>query len=294
MSKLIISGILTFSLILTPFANAEMLRSESFSGPNTLSWWDLTNKQWVDITNFVGADFDGSGFGDAKGHQNTINKDTSVYHSSPASIRLYTRNTRGETAEFWSNNFSPQKEIWMTWWERISLNYEFNYGHKFILFQSDAKGNDPYINWQGSSGNGDNYFNYRVYASDPYACNGGIFARGNITLPTEQWYQWKVHIKFNTIGLANGHWQTWVDLQDGNGWTVVDSDVDIEIICKSYYGIICTRFGGTREYADGTPSIGQRWIDDIKIGTTEADVDGDNDPPDNDPPDPPKGLILLP
>ena len=267
--------------------------SEGFEGPYSFNWYNINHSET--ISNFVSSGFT-SPFGDAK--YTNIAKDTSIKHSGNASIRLY-NSSPGGTSEFFSKQFSPQRELWITWWERISSDYDINIGHKWFLFKLDQTGGDSYLNWQAWDGGSNSSLCSRVYNSGPVACSPQTFADTKcITLPTEKWYQYKIHIRLNDPNSSNGIFNVWVK-RDGSTWTPLWSISNSnKIICKTYRGIIALRFGGTREtkLGDG-PSRGTKWIDDIMVGTSESDVDGSggssSSPSSNTGPPPPPTYIRV-
>ena len=257
-------------IIFTNQAFAEIFFSEGFEGPNDFKWYNVDHTET--ITKFVGSDFSAP-YSTAK--MSSIEKDTSIKHSGSASIRLYS-SSPGGTSEFWSPKFStPQKELWITWWERLSKDYDINVGHKWFLFKLDQSGGDSYLNWQAWDGSSNSELSSRIYNSGPVACSNQTFAlTKSITLPTEKWYQYKIHIKLNDSNSSNGIFNVWVK-RDNSTWTPLWSLSNVKILCNTYRGIIALRFGGTRSTSIGDgPSRGTKWIDDIKVGRSEADVEG--------------------
>lgn len=253
-------------LLSSTVAKADLLISESFEGPNSLQWWD--GGAWQTITNFVGSGFN-QGYSDAK---YDLGKATTSYLGSQ-SMRLYGE-YQGGTSEFWTNPFSPARsELWITWWEKLSSSYDVNEGHKWFLMQMEGSG-DPYISWQ-SWDSSPGTLASRVYNSGAIACADQTFApTTTIGLPSNQWYQYKVHVKLNTIGINNGFFQVWIK-KDGVNWTKLWDLQNVgNIRCNAARDIVALRFGGTRQKASGVSSSGTKWIDDIKIGTAEADVSG--------------------
>lgn len=103
---------------------AELIISERFEGPYDLEWYDYV--QWHTIPNFVDSGFN-SGYGGAK---SLIAKETNGCHSGSQCMKLYSPDPGG-TSEFWTNTLSPaQNELWITWWEKLSSDYDINEGHK--------------------------------------------------------------------------------------------------------------------------------------------------------------------
>ena len=260
---------LIFILCISFQAFGGTIITEGFEGPNNFKWYNVNHSET--ITNFVTSGFT-SPYGDAK--YSDIAKDTSIKHSGGASIRLYDSNPGG-TSEFFTKQFSPQRELWITWWERLSSNYDINIGHKWFLFKLDQAGGDSYLNWQTWDGGTNSTLSSRVYNSGPVSCSPQVFANTkSITLPTEKWYQYKIHIKLNDPNSSDGIFKVWIK-RDGSTWTPVWSISNAKIICNTYRGIIALRFGGTRQTSLGDgPSRGTKWIDDIVVGTSEADIDG--------------------
>ncbi len=262
-----------FTLLSASITRAELLISETFEGPNTFSYWD--GSAWKPLSNFVGSGF-AAMYSDPK---TLLGKETAGCHGGNQCIRLY-EESEGGTSEFWSNAFNPTRsELWTTWWEKISSTYDINEGHKWFLMQCESSGDDPYISWQSWDGGTDKELSSRVYNSGPIACSDQTFAPSiATTLPSNQWYQYKVHIKLNTIGKNDGFFQVWIK-KDGLNWTNLWNLQNVgNIRCNAARNIIALRFGGTRQRASGESSHGTKWIDDIKIGTTEADVDSGTNP----------------
>lgn len=250
-------------------AKATLLISEAFEGPYALNWWNEAS-QMQTYTDFVGSGFN-NGFADAK---SIISKETSNCHSGSNCIRLYT-SSHGGTAEYWTNAFNPQpSELWITWWEKLSIDTILHIKNKWLLVQLGPDYNSgEYLNWQTWDGSTPNNLASRVY--NPYIKNATFAPSTSINLPLGQWYQYKVHVKLNTIGQSDGIWQVWVKL-DGVNWINLWNLSNI-VNRSSNNNIIALRFGGTRDNEDGSgsglSSSGIKWQDDIKIGTTEADVD---------------------
>jgi len=265
---IIFSVLLSFSA-----ARAELLVSEGFEGPANFAYWNGTS--WETLMNFVGPGFTQM-FADPK---LIIGKETSGCFSGNQCIRLYDE-TPGGTSEFWTKPFNPRRsELWITWWEKLSTDYDINEGHKWFLFQCEQNGDDPYINWQSWDGGTDKELNSRVYNSGPIACSNQTFAASKaITLPSNQWYQYKIHIKLNTIGQNDGHFQVWIK-KDGVNWITLWNLRNISNLrCNTPRNIVALRFGGTRERGPVISSRGIKWIDEIMIGTAEADVDSGSNP----------------
>ena len=257
---------------LSNHAFGKTLLSEGFEGPYDFDFYNINHTET--ISKFVGSNF-ASPYGGAK--YSNISRDNSIKHSGNSSIRLYS-STPGGTSEFFSNKFSsPQRELWITWWERLSSDYDINIGHKWFLFKLDQSGGDSYLNWQAWDGTTNTSLCSRVYNSGPVVCPGNpaTFAPSKcITLPTEKWYQYKVHIKLNDPSISNGIFNVWVK-RDNSNWTPLWQLSNAQILCNNYRGIIALRFGGTRETSLGDgPSRGTKWIDDIMVGTIESEVDG--------------------
>lgn len=250
-------------------ADAALLISEGFEGPSDFKFYPNSNTLQT-IPNFVGPGFT-KGYGDAKWD---IAKETNGCKSGNQCIKVCGEYVGG-TCEFWTNEFNPTKtELWVTWWEKLSSTYDINEGHKWFYIQgSFAVGNR--LNWQTWNGSTNNELVSRVYNSYNWNCEpAATFATTtSIKLPLNQWYQYKVHVKLNSAGQSDGAWQVWMKT-DGTNWTNLwnltnRNNIRCGGFTENIHGI---QFNGTRG-AGGQASFGTKWIDDIKVGTTEADVD---------------------
>ncbi len=263
-------------LLISGAAEATLLISEGFEGPNTIQNWN--GSTWVAIPNFVGPGFTSSPTGGTNG----LAKETSGCHTGNQCARLYGEHSGG-TSEFYTNEFtSHPAELWITYWEKLSPSYGIDFGHKWFLVNGGPTlFQGPYLNWQSWAGIEKNDLSSRVYTAgtwDGTGQNGFQFTSTKSTLlPLDQWFQTKIHVKLNTPGQSNGAWQVWIK-KDGVNWTVLWDMQNVNNIrtADGMNNIYWLRFGGTRARAE-TPvqSFGTKWMDDIKVGTTEADVSGD-------------------
>jgi len=253
----------------------ELLYYEPFSGPNDLRWYNQDH--YESIPDFVSSLFDRPSYNgaDSSGKYSNIAKDSSNYHSSPSSLRLYS-SYEGGTSEVYSTKLDNYNELWISWWERLSSDYAIMEGHKWYLFKLKQDDGDSYLNWQAWNGNEGTRLCSRVFNSGPIACSPQTFAPTTcIDLPSEEWYQYKVHVKLNTPGQNDGFFQVWINREDGQGWQALwDLQNVNNIRCTQEDNIIGLRWGGTRQRSSGASSKGTKWIDDIKIGPTEASVGG--------------------
>jgi hypothetical protein len=245
----------------------EVDYSEPFSGPDDFRWYNIDHYEI--IHDFVGLLFERPSYNgaDNSGKYRNISRDTEIFHSAPASLRLYS-SAEGGTSEVYTRRIEATDEVWVSWWERLSSDYDINEGHKWFLFKLEQESGDSYLNWQSWDGGSDRQLCSRVYNSGPIACSPQTFAQTKcIDLPTERWYRYKVHLKLNTPGVSDGYFQVWMDLQDGNGWqTLWDLENVDTIRCHADDELIGLRFGGTRQRSSGVSSRGTKWIDDIEVG----------------------------
>lgn len=259
-------------LLSSAVAKAGLLISEGFEGPNTLQNWN--GSTFVGIPNFVGSGFTNTPAGGSIGFA----KETSGCHTGNQCARLYGEYSGG-TSEVYTNELSSHpSELWITWWEKLSPSYTIDFGHKWFLVNGGPTlQGGGFLNWQSwAHANGNNDLQSRVYSAGPWSlANGYQFTPTKGTLlPLNQWYQTKIHVKLNTSGQSNGTWQVWLK-KDGVNWTTLWDLQNIIIRDADFANnIYWLRFGGTRSRAETTvQSFGTKWMDDIKIGTTEADVD---------------------
>lgn len=302
-----------FVLLIPAFAAASLLSSETFEGPCRYKWYQGTTAQYTDnfvgtdFSTYASGSCSNVAFGDAK--NTSIYKDTSVKYAGNASMRLYpTTAGLGATSEFWSETYpSGTDEIWVSWYERISSNYYIDAGHKWMLVKMAAGTKNPdgtwecngnntsdcYLNWQGDDGVNVRRLSSRIYHElrDPEPQGHQIFANVRLTLPSESWYRVKMHVKLNsftgTTPNDDGEFNVWYNF--GSGWikestlgdyVKIDDDnpdgaADLEHLIlrtTSANYIRAVRFGGTRSLTT-YDSTGNRWFDNILVGTTEADVD---------------------
>ena len=261
--KKLLCVITTFVVLLSSaVTRAALLISEPFEGPNDFQYYDGS---WKTIPNFANHNWQNAKY--------DLAKETNGCHSGSQCIRLYGEYTGG-TSEFWTSQLSSQSELWITWWEKLSPSYDVNFGHKWFMVGFDD-GNTSFYSWQSWDGFSDKNLESRVYSGGPVSCNGNeTFApTKGIIFPSNKWYQYKVHVKPNTLGNSNGIWQVWVKT-DGVNWTKLWDLQNLSTMrCGSKTNMAFLRFGGTRQNSTGNSSLGTKWIDDIKIGTTEAAVD---------------------
>ena len=276
MRQRFIQLILFFIIVaISNHAHGGSILSEGFEGPNSFKWYSESQNNWVTISNFVGSGFS-SPFVDAK--YSNIAKDTSIKHSGNASIRLFS-SSPGGTSEFSTNKFSQsQRELWISWWERISSDSDINIGWKWWHIELDHTDGSNYLNWQTWDG-----------GTDTSLCRGRVLSFQNpsrahprslqtpnaLLFPVQKSYQYKIHVKLNDVNSSNGIFKVWLSFDEGRTWKSLWNLENIKLICNVQRDMIALRFGGTRVTSSGDgPSRGTKWIDDIKVGTTEADVAG--------------------
>lgn len=264
--KKLLYGVTIFVVLLSS-ARAALLISEPFEGPNNFDYFD--GSKWVAISNFISPTFIQ---GDAK-YQ--LAKETSGCHGGSQCIRIYGEYAGG-TSEFWAQLPSPERqELWITWWEKLSSSYDINFGHKWFMVNGQVGSTYGDHNWQTWDGATNSNLSSRVYNEGIWACSTQTFVgTQGVTLPLNQWYQYKIHVKLNDSGQSNGFWEMWVKL-NGTTWTKVFNVQNANNVrCGGFtQNINSLRFGGTRQNSSGLSSFGTKWIDDIKVGTVEADVD---------------------
>lgn len=94
---------------------------------------------------------------------------------------------------------------------------------------------------------------------------------GDVQLPLDTWYQYKMHIKLNTPGQQDGVHQVWLRPDGANSWMTLWDLQDIDIRGPATDEIVALRLGGTRE-SSSQSSSGTKWQDDILVGATELSV----------------------
>lgn len=272
MTKILCEVVVFVVLSTSAIARAELLMSEGFEGPYNFKYY-ANASTLVTIPNFAGPGFNAP-YADNKWD---LAKETSGCKSGSQCIRVCNEYAGG-TCEFHANEINPPRdELWVTYWEKLSSSYDINFGHKWFTFTAGSNVTPfSYVNWQAWDSAAPNILSSRVYNSGTWACPApqDTFATTTgVTLPLNEWYQWKIHIKLNTPGVANGAWQVWVKKAGVwyNVWNLTNSQ---HVRCGGgTNNIKDVWFNGTRVNSLGPASYGPKWIDDIKIGTTEADVD---------------------
>lgn len=268
-------------VMLTPTAaEAALLISEGFEGPNTFRYFDFTN--WQTIPNFVGPGFDNPPYD----NKYALAKETSGCHGGSACIRLFGEYFGG-TADLVSDRFAPQQELWITYWQKLSSTYEINIHHKWMWFNgfADLGGNISWQSWEQST---PGELDSRLYNTGGWSVNGPQFAGASTVLPRGSWFKWKIHVKLNSSGQSNGIFHISVST-NGVNYTPVYTLTNSNKIREAGFShnIDHLYFMSTRSRGNpckvhwpgpcppGTEreSFGTMWIDDIRIGTTEADVD---------------------
>lgn len=264
-------------------SQATLLIDEPFSGPCS------TNSESGVQTNFVSSIFSNvsgvSGCANSGSDGHYVVKDTTVRRgTSGASLKLYP-NKSDQTSELWSSHFALQDEVWISWWEFLSSDFSICQYNKWFLIQMDQSSTDPYVTWQTTAETQQKGF---VNIADVEARNMGLspetVIQVNTTFPAAQWFQVKIHLKLNTPGQSNGTFKIWKN--QGSGWEKIsaperwhynptDDEGGLNIRGNTSWKIYSIRLGGTRT---GYPGYGSRWIDDVKVGTAEADVDSASTP----------------
>lgn len=261
----------------------SLLIEEYFSGPCS-----LTSESGVqgDFVSNMFCNYTAGGCTSGGMTNHYIIKDTSIYYgASGASCKIYPSDV--QTSEMWSDIFTSQDEIWISWKERLSSNYNIGEYHKWFLVQMSPTGgySDPYVGWQSWGGSSGLTLSAEVYSRGAGAIDGDPWGVTSITFPGNTWFGVKMHIKLNTSsGSYDGIWKIWIDT--GSGWVLkseiyqycdYEDDEHLHLRANTAIKFISIRMGGSRTGDYGSSGI--RWFDNILVGTTEADVEGGSPSP---------------